>query len=115
MTTTRPSFVDLSDAIDFIASALDGGDHGAIADACIAELGEVEGLPKPREYQLDAIEDLAGRHAGTSLRALYSGRAFPAREARFKLGGHGPELGHVHVDFVRSESGWQLENIWQCR
>ena len=115
MTTHKPSFVELSVAVDFIASALETGNHGVLADACIDARDTVSGLPTEREYRLDAINALAERHTGTSLRALYVGRVFPAREMRLKLGGHAQELGHVHVDFVRSESGWQFENIWLCR
>ena len=126
MNDIKPSFVDLSVAVDFIVSALATGDHGALADACTASALETDdgpldeacvkaGLQTPREHRLEAIKALADRHAATSLRSLYVGRVFPARATRLKLGGHAQELGHVHVDFVRSESGWQLENIWQCR
>ncbi|MDB5306274.1 MAG: hypothetical protein JWO38_6350, partial [Gemmataceae bacterium] len=25
------------------------------------------------------------------------------------------ELGHIHIDFVRSAGGWEVEQIWMCR
>ncbi len=60
----KPSFVDLSVAVDFIASKLETGDHGAVADACVEERGAVRGLPTPREYRLDAIADVASLYTG---------------------------------------------------
>ncbi len=115
MSGREPSFADLSDAIDFIARALDVGEHGALADACVTRELDAPGLPTRREYRLRAIELLAGVHREKPLRSLYAGRAFPPQESRFKLGGHARELGHLHVDFVREGRSWQLENIWLCR
>ncbi len=115
MTTPEPSFTELSAAIDFIAHALDVGEHGVLADACVTRELDAPGLPARRAYRLRAIELLAGVHREKSLRSLYAGRAFPPQESRFKLGGHARELGHLHVDFVRESTGWKLENIWLCR
>ena len=115
MTKGTPAFADLSDAIDFIAHALDVGEHGALADACVTRELDTPGLPTRREYRVRAIELLAGVHREKPLRSLYAGRAFPPQESRFKLGEHARELGHLHVDFVREGPGWQLENIWLCR
>jgi hypothetical protein len=84
----EPPFAELSVAIDFIAHALDVGDHRALADACIAREPDVPGLPTRRQYRLRAIELLAGVHRERPLRSLYAGRAFPRQESRFKLGGH---------------------------
>jgi hypothetical protein len=110
-----PSFTKLSDAVDFIAHALDVGEHGALADACGTREQDAPDLPTRRESRLRAIELLAGVHREKPLRSLYAGRAFPARESRLKLGGHARELEHLHVDFVRVGPDWQLENIWLCR
>jgi hypothetical protein len=110
-----PSFTELSDAVDFIARALEVGDHGPLAEACVTREVDAPGLPTRREYRLRAIELLLGVHREKPLRALYAGRAFPPQGSRFKLGGHARELGHLHVDFVREGPGWQLENIWLCR
>ncbi len=114
MADPKPSFPDLGAAVEFIARALETGDHDALADACV-DAGEAAGPREARAYRHRAIESLAGRHTGHSLRALYAGRAFPANATTLKLGGHGRELGHVHIDFARSEATWELENIWICR
>jgi hypothetical protein len=118
MNDPKPAFIDLSAAVEFIAQALDTDDHERLADACVEEFEwreDIPGLPMRREYRLREIALLADRHKRSSLRLLYAGRSFPSQDERFKLGGHGKELGHLHIDFVRSELGWQLENIWQCR
>ncbi|MHA3775490.1 hypothetical protein ACXR0O_28565 [Verrucomicrobiota bacterium sgz303538] len=46
---------------------------------------------------------------------LYSSRKFPVVGSTFKLGGHDSELGHMHIDFKRTEAGWVLDDIWICR
>ena len=115
MSGAAPSFMELSSAIDFIARALETGDHGTLADACVTAEADCPGLPTRREYRLHAIKLLAHVHAENPLRVLYAGRAFPSKESRFKLGGHAQELGHLHLDFVREGSAWRIENVWQCR
>jgi hypothetical protein len=113
------SFKQLSDAIEFLAGHLENGRHEAIADQCRDSLQDSEraipGLPSPREYRLRAIQALAQRHAERSLRSLYRWKTFPLLRKEFKLGGHAKELGHIHVDFDRSETGWCLKEVSICR
>jgi hypothetical protein len=125
----KPSFVLLSDAVDFIARALEAGEFDRLLDASVGAStgieadvrllsGGDEASPLMRDlrgHKLREVQILAERHKDRSLRTLYEGRAFPQHEDRFTLGGHGRELGYVHIDFLRSISGWQLENIWECR
>jgi hypothetical protein len=112
-------FTQLSDALEFLAANLDAGDADAIADQCadaaLDSSRQAAGLPPPRDYRLAAIHELARHHHIRSLRSMYVGRQFPNEAAGFKLGGHGAELGHVHVDFVRTEKAWRLKEIWICR
>ena len=115
VTVSKPAFLDLSVAVDFIARALESDDYDTLADACVEERPAAPGLPTPREHRLRAIKVLAERHRGGSLRSLYTGRVFPAQDTCLKLGGHDRELGHVHIDFARSELGWRLIDIWICR
>ena len=72
MTGPAPSFTELSSAIDFIARALETGEHGALADACVTRELDAPGLPTRREYRLRAIELLAGVHREKPLRSLYA-------------------------------------------
>jgi len=113
------SFRTLAEAVAFLASRLEADDLEAIADQCGAAARDVEreaaGVGSPRDHRLRAIEQLALRHAARDLRSRYRFRRFPWRARAFALGGHGKELGHVHVDFVKDASSWRLEEIWVCR
>lgn len=73
------------------------------------------GIDTPRGYRLNAIRALAHAHDARSLDLTYRGREFPRDAVAFKLGGHGAELGHVHVDFMKIDERWVLKEIWLCR
>ena len=98
------AFSDLSSAVVFIADALDRDDRASLAEACQA--------PLPADW---VIERLRERHGQTPLPQLYQGKEFPEDTHRFKLGGHDKELGHIHIDFVKSTSGWEISRIWMCK
>lgn len=98
------TFTDLQEAVRFIADTLDSNDHDALTAASRE--------PLPAEWVLQRLRE---RHAATPLPQLYAGRRFPLLGRAFKLGGHDRELGHLHIDFARVESGWALERIWMCR
>ena len=89
---TPATFSSLADAVAFIVTCLDNDDHEKLAAACIKPLEDHPSIPD-----------------------LYAGKQFPESETQFKLGGHAKELGHIHVDFVRNDDGWAIEEIWQCR
>jgi len=116
---TFKAFISLPDAVDFLVDNLDKADIDAIANECTDSQHDsalrLASLPPRRDYRVRAIQALAARHADQSLRTLYQGREFPHDRPVFKLGGHAQELGHLHIDFTRSETGWQLKEIWICR
>jgi len=99
-----PTFSKLAEAVRFLAAVLAQSDYDALARACHGELP-----------QKSVLERLRQRHQQTPLPELYAGREFPQDGPSFKLGGHGRELGHIHIDFVKSAAGWQLQRIWMCR
>ncbi len=125
----KPSFVFLNDAVDFIARALGAGEFDGLLDACMGPRDGIEAdvrllseddetsplMRDLRVHKLRELRVLAERHGSRSLRTLYEGGAFPQHGDRFTLGGHNRELGYFHIDFLRSTSGWRLENIWMCR
>src|SRR5438552_2940174 len=97
-------FSNLTDAIRFLAGAVENGDHGALAKACRESL--------PPDWVMGRLRE---KHAATPLIKLYAGWRFPKSGREFKLGGHDKELGHIHIDFVRSGSRWEIQRIWMCR
>ena len=98
------TFVDLAAAVRFLADALEVGDDDALTNA------SHEALPDP--WVLDSLLE---QNATTPLIELYAGRSFPPSATVYKLGGHAKELGHIHIDFVRSDAGWEIQRIWMCR
>lgn len=87
-------------------------------DSDVASQDAVRGagrLLSPLNSRMWAIEALGKQHRSQSLRLLYAGREFPVEKEAFKLGGHGGELGHVHIDFLRIDAAWLLKEIWICR
>jgi hypothetical protein len=113
------SFARLSEAVAFLADHLDVGDTQGIAAECSdASQDAVRGAGRPlspMSSRMWAIEALGEQHRSQSLRVLYAEREFPVEKETFKLGGHGAELGHIHVDFLRIDAAWLLKEIWICR
>jgi hypothetical protein len=98
------TFSTLAEAVSFLADALENRDDDALAGACHE--------PLPAEWIMDRLREQA---AETPLVRLYAGRDFPSFGQTFKLGGHAKELGHIHIDFVRRDRGWEIQKIWMCR
>jgi hypothetical protein len=119
MQLTMVSFQQLRDAVEFLADHLENRKYETIANQCTDSLQDTErvreALPTPRSYRLTAIKALGERHAQCSLRRLYEAREFPRDTQEFKLGGHGKELGHIHVDFQMTAAGWYLKEVSICR
>jgi hypothetical protein len=112
-------FETLEDAINFLVTNLDADDFETIADECRDAAMDTQrtsaGFDSPRLYRLRAIQELGRRQAIRSLLSIYTDRQFPPDTDAFTLGGHDKELGHIHIDFVRDETSWQLKEIWICR
>jgi hypothetical protein len=98
------AFANLADAVQFLAEVLANNDYEILALVCR------EKLPQPW-----VLERLRERHESTPLPELYSGWEFPQNAKEFTLGGHDMELGHIHIDFVKSKKGWTIKEIWMCR
>lgn len=94
----------LADAVAFLGSCLEEDDLARLRAAC-AEDAQPESFAWLRE-----------RHTARSLAALYRRKRFSLRPGTFSLGGHGRELGHVHVDFASPDGErWWLRRVWTCR
>jgi hypothetical protein len=104
--------------MDFLATNLEHRQYEAIADACVAGESEEDRqprgtLPSKREYRIAAVKRLTDRHRELDLRIRYQGREFPESGSEYKVGGH--QDGHLHVDFIKLDTGWSLKDIWLCR
>jgi len=99
------TFSNLHQAVCFIAATVASGDNGSLAEACREAL--------PPDWILARLRE---QNTATPLVGLYAGLEFPQGAHDFKLGGHDRELGHIHIDFVRSGDGcWMIQRIWMCR
>ena len=101
-----PTFTALKDAVAFIADCLDKNDLDRLAAACANKDGRTN---------KNALEALRRSNENTPLGKRYAGREFPTDKDTFKLGGHMSELGFIHIDFVKRDNAWRLDNIWMCR
>lgn len=97
-------FSKLANAVRFLAWDIEAADYSALADASREDL--------LADWVLDRLREQNSR---TPLVTLYAGRKFPTTAKDFKLGGHDRELGHIHIDFVRSGTMWHIQKIWMCR
>jgi len=97
------TFKKLTAAVGFISTCLDKNDFKTLAAACA-------NAPKG-----NVLKQLGIVHKKQPLPKLYAKRTFPAKGGAFKLGGHGKELGHIHVDFTKKDGDWVLQKIFVCR
>ena len=108
----KPVFDTLPDALAFIERCLNSSDKECLFNACL----DCRASETMRPF---IIEDLYTIHVKSLLRSLYLERTppvtFPDDANTFKLGGHKSELGHIHIDFQRTNKGWQLNSVWKCR
>mgnify|MGYP006969416187 CR=1 FL=1 len=97
-------FQHLAEAVQFVADVLVEDDRDKLALAVRQQL--------PSDWVLERLRE---RHEMTPLPRLYADWDFPPDDETFKLGGHDKELGHIHIEFVKSDAGWEIEKIWMCR
>jgi hypothetical protein len=113
------TFSKLEQAMDFLATNLDGHRPDTICDACLAAESQDDNrfvagaLPPRRDYRIQAIKLLEARHKAIDLRVRCRGQEFPDDVTEFKVGGHND--GHIHIDFIKADGSWRLKDIWQCR
>lgn len=112
MAHQKPVFDSLPDALAFIERCLCSSQPLRLFEACL-------NIKISEESQTEVIQSLYSIHVKCLLRTLYLNQSppihFPESADRLKLGGHERELGHIHIDFQKTDLGWQLESIWKCR
>lgn len=105
-------FSTAQEAVEFIADALDAGDSGALAEACVGGRPGNPPFARRPEHLFMALTKL---HERTPIQELLTGSRFPADASSCVLGGHGPPLNHINIEFVKKDNSWHLANIWVCR
>ena len=106
---SKPGFARLAEALAFIQTALEKNDYAALRGACAT--GEKACLAQQRA----PFDQLQAAHQAKPLTERFGKLDFPDQADTFKLGGHGSEIGHLHVDFIRTQGKWQLRDIYNCR
>jgi hypothetical protein len=107
----RPvTFTHLSEALQFLTTTLNKDDYAGLTAAC-AFSDKGASLSQQRA----PFDQLKAAHKTKPLDERFGKLEFPAKGDAFKLGGHGSEIGHLHVDFIRVDGKWQLKDIYQCR
>lgn len=104
------TFGKLGEALQFLAKTIESDDYAGLTAACATP----DKGPSIAQHRAP-FDLLKTAHKAKPLAERYSKLEFPAQGDTFKLGGHGSELGHLHVDFVRVNGKWQLQDIYQCR
>lgn len=104
----KPAFSDARAAVDFVAAAVENNEWEKLYNACAEPSGDPE-------YFRGFFGYLQRFDQATPLRRLHAQAEFPADQTQYKLGGHGDEWGHIHIDFVKIRGQWYLDKIWQCR
>ena len=109
-------FTNLREAVAFIVRRLESGK----VEELFFELKEAQTILARNAEFLSYFSKfiftpLLEIHQKVDLRELYNGKDFPEDGTEYKLGGHMMELGCIHIDFVKRECDWALQNIWLCR
>jgi hypothetical protein len=80
------------------------------------ELAELWERVKAAHKQFDCRKWLDNRTAteGNPIREMHPGGAKQIGDAtKFKVGGHG--IGHLHIDWEKTDGGWRIAKVWGCR
>ena len=108
-------FCSLSEAVVFIAECI-GNNSASELMAQLAHVGRpTTMIDYPAYFAQRIFPQLKQRHQEIDFRVRYKDQSFSVDDVRFKLGGHMKELGYIHIDFMKTDQGWVLDDIWECR
>jgi nicotinamide riboside kinase len=100
----KPTFHHVSEFLTWADKKIAADDY----DALITAQADTK---DSRQTQLIYIKTLDRGLKGRTLAKIYEGREFPEEAATFKLGGHGMELGHCHIEFSKKGDSWGITRI----
>jgi hypothetical protein len=99
-------FGSVEKALTFVTSCLERDKIDELFRACAA----------PSDKGVFAC-DVGRLHAiaqKVPLSRLYGNPTFPTKRSTLKIGGHSAKWGHVHIDFIKTDNGWSLQNVASC-
>jgi hypothetical protein len=109
-------FQSLAEAVNFIAECTASSSTIELFNQTVEAEKQVEQYVERHEHFARwTFPPLRRQYEIMDFRIRYKDWAFPADAEKFKLGGHDKELGHMHIDFIKRDKGWVIEDIWQCR
>jgi hypothetical protein len=104
-------FDDLTTAMGFVIRCIEGDDAASLLKAC-RHRREVRPYLEPDKHVFDQLK---AQHAAKPYDELIAGLSFPADANEYKVGGHGKEFGHLHIDFEKVGDKWCLKHISLCK
>jgi hypothetical protein len=105
----KPSFIKLNDAIQFISGTLGNNNYDKLKESCVGKEGKSAGCPK---YTFENLKKINEKNP---ILKTYEKIEFPEDKDNFKIGGHMKELGCIHIDFVKIQGKWFIQDLWTCR
>ena len=104
-------FDTVQEALSFIVGCVDQNDARRLTAACVGR-GAMAPLLATTSH---TFNNLVSFNKTKGLMKSYGDKTFPAQGVVFKLGGHGKQFQHLHIDFVKKDQKWYLADIWNCR
>lgn len=99
----REGYDSLEELVADLDAAIAANDHERVKQLC----------HEPPRVSLQRINRQHAKLSYTTL--LNEDLGWKSTDA-WKLGGHGPRFGHIHVDFVKQLDGrWYLKRIRECK
>jgi len=105
------SFATVPEALAFIVDCVERNDVRKLTAACVGR-GSAQAY---LAHNPGVFGNIRALHARKDLRTLYGAERFPRDGTVFKLGGHGEQFHHIHIDFVKKGRTWRLADVWNCR
>jgi hypothetical protein len=111
-----PCFQNLSQALKLLAECFERGTAGELFQYCAHHRRpQIAKSPLSAEFMGSVFSQLKRFHQELDFRVRYQARHFPEDARQYTLGGHMAELGCIHIEFYKTDSGWLLDDIWVCR
>jgi len=107
----KAGFSTVKEALSFIVDCLEQDDVKRLTAACVGRGERQAYLAK----HPGVFNNLAAFNRSKGLMKSYGDKTFPEKALVFKLGGHGKQFQHLHIDFVKKGPKWLLADIWNCR